>query len=164
MNRLVFCFLLVAPLLAACPTKTNTATDFVLKPGENKAGRQTPAPEGTPEASESPSPAPVETPKIEAKKGPLYLLRDTGKRCFAAPCPSWAAVDVETRTEREITGIDLSALALDAKAQELARQRVLTGLVWVRGEIKTVPKQGPAGDGTVLAVTAIVENDEAPAK
>lgn len=154
MNRSVLCFLLAAPLLAACPTKTNTATDIVLEPGEKKVER--PEPSISPELAATPAATPVETPA--AKKGPLYLLRDTGKRCFAAPCPSWAAVDVETRAEREITGVDLSALALEPKKQEQVRQRVLAGLVWVRGEIKIVPKQGPAGDGTVLAVTALEES------
>jgi hypothetical protein len=162
MNRTALCFLLAASLLAAC-VKTNTATDIVLKPGEKNAEMQTPDPAGSPEPAATPAATAKADAKPDEKKVPVYLLRDTGKRCFAAPCPSWAAVNVDTRTEREITGIDLSALALDPKAQEAVRQRVLTGLVWVRGEIKTVPKQGPAGDGTVLAVSAIVENDEAPA-
>lgn len=136
-------------LLAACRPTTNTATDVSLK------GRQ--------KEIASPIASATEAPKeAREEKGPLYLLRDTGKRCITHPCPSWAAVDVETRVEREITGIDLSALGLDAKKGEEARARVLTGQVWVRGEIKTVPKAGPAGDGTVLAVSELVEIGTAP--
>ena len=111
------------------------------------------------------NPPPAPDPKFvshtpePAKEGTTYLLRDTGKRCIAAPCPSWAAVDVKSRAEREITGVDLSRLSLDAKGESAARERVLSGQVWVRGEIRTVPKQGPAGDGTVLVVSALVEAD-----
>lgn len=159
MNRTVLSLLALAPLVAACPVKTNTATDIVLDPDDVKAELQVPDPAASPELNASPeptaSPEPAASPEEDER--PLYLLRDTGKRCFAAPCPSWAAVDVESRVEREITGIDLSGLALDGKAKEAARRRVLAGQVWVRGEIKTVPKQGPAGDGTVLAVDALVE-------
>jgi hypothetical protein len=136
--------------LAACTPRPNTATDVSIK--------------GQDVAVASPIASATEAPKeAREEKGPLYLLRDTGKRCFAAPCPSWAAVDVETRIEKEITGVDLGALGLDARKHEDARARVLAGQVWVRGQIKTVPKAGPAGDGTVLFVSAIVEQDAAPA-
>lgn len=140
----------IALALAACRPTTNTATDVSLRGHEKEVA--------------SPIASATEAPEeARDEKGPLYLLRDTGKRCITHPCPSWAAVDVETRAEREITGIDLSALGLDAKKAEDVRARVLAGLVWVHGEIKTVPKAGPAGDGTVLAVRAIVDPRSAPA-
>ena len=128
----------LAMLLTGCPSKVNTP----------------PAPEEKLLAG-----TPAETMSDAQKEGATYLLRDTGKRCIVAPCPSWAAVDVKTRAEREITGVDLSALQLDAKGESAARERVLSGQVWARGEIRTVPKQGPAGDGTVLFVGALVEAD-----
>ena len=136
--------------LAACRPTTNTATDVSLKGHEKEVA--------------SPIASATESPKeAREEKGPLYLLRDTGKRCVTHPCPSWAAVDVETRVETEITGVDLSALGLDAKKAEDVRSRVLTGQVWVRGEIKKVPNAGPAGHGTVLAITALVDPHSAPA-
>lgn len=140
----------LVPFSLACPLKTNTASD-VVAPGGNDVDAG-----GTPAASET------ATPKEKKNSEPLFLLRDSGKRCITSPCPSWAAVNVESREEREITGIDLSGLSLDAKAAESARQRVLAGQAWVHGEVKTVPKQGPAGDGTVLFVSGIVENEKAP--
>lgn len=149
-KTLGFALLVLIPFALACPLKTNTATD-VVAPGDKKIDAG-----GTPAASGT------ETPKKDENKEPLYLLRDSGKRCITSPCPSWAAVNVESRVEKEITGIDLSAMKLDAKAAESARQRVLAGQVWVHGKIETVPKQGPAGDGTVLVITGIVDRDEAP--
>lgn len=142
--------LAISLALAACRPTTNTATEISVR--------------GQKEAIASPIASPTAAPAEEREeKGPLYLLRDTGKRCITSPCPSWAAVDVETRVEREITGIDLTALGLDGKKAEDARARVLSGQVWVRGEIKTVAKQGPAGDGTVLFVAALVDQHTAPA-
>jgi hypothetical protein len=73
------------------------------------------------------------------------------------------AVDVETRVETEITGVDLSPLSLGAK-QEDARARVLTGQVWVRGEIRKVPDAGPAGAGTVLTASELVQIGSAPSR
>lgn len=159
MKRVLGVFLLATvPLALACPLKTNTAKDFV-------AATVTPAgaPTATHTATSTVTSTATPREKEEKDPAPLYLLRDTGKRCIAAPCPSWAAVDVDTRVEREITGIDLAGLSLDAKSAESARRRILAGQVWVHGEIKTVPKQGPAGDGTVLVVTEIVDTDAAPA-
>lgn len=146
--RFLLCALV--PFALACPTRTNTAHDVVL-PGNKVVGDA-----GTPAAT------PTNSPKREKNPAPLYLLRDSGKRCITSPCPSWAAVNVESRVEKEITGIDIAALGLDAKAAESARQRILAGQLWVHGEIKTVAKQGPAGDGTVLVISEIVETGEAP--
>ncbi len=139
-------------LFAACTPRTNTATD-VIPPGG-----KTPDP-----VKESPTPAVVvalgsPTPSPEpGAKGPIFLVRDSGKRCIAAPCPSWVAVNVESREEREITGVDLSSLELDAKDADAARRKLLAGQAWAGGEIKKVPKAGPAGDGTVLFVSSIHE-------
>ncbi len=98
----------------------------------------------------------------EEKKdvGAVYLLRDNGKRCIVAPCPSWTATVVRTREEVEITGVDVSALDLAGKNEEGARERILAGQVWVRGDLKKVPKAGPGGDGTVLQVTELLEADD----
>ena len=146
--------------LAGCPSRVNTANDIVV--GKAPASPEDPAALETIVPGASPSPT---EPAMDAEaEGPIYLLRDTGKRCFAAPCPSWAAVDVETRKETAITGVDVSRLGLDPKAADDARRRILGGQIWVRGDIEVVPKQGPAGDGTVLFVRALVEAHEVPAK
>lgn len=137
-------------LASACNwLKPNTATDVVV-PGA-KAGPEV-----------SPSAVGIATPEEPQGKGPTWLLRDSGKRCVTHPCPSWVAVDVASREEKEITGVDLGETGLGGDELAKAKERVLAGQVWVRGEIRTVEKQGPAGDGTVLFVNALVEAHEAP--
>lgn len=121
-----------------------------------------PDPAGAPvtaAASPSPTPTPEEAPRAQAH-GDVYLIRDTGKRCITSPCPSWAAVNVQTRQEREITGVDLAGVAKEGKAAAELRATLLNGRRWARGEIRTVPKAGPAGDGTVLFVTEVLNAED----
>lgn len=149
MRRALLTLGALVSLTAACNwLKPNTATDVVL-PGQ--------------EAKVSPPAAEVaHTPEEPKGEGPTWLLRDSGKRCVTHPCPSWVATDVRTREEKEITGVDLGETALSGDALAAARERVLAGQVWVRGEIRVVEEQGPAGDGTVLFVNALLEAHEAP--
>ena len=53
-----------------------------------------------------------------------------------------------------VTDIDLSGLGLSPKDAAAAKEKLYKGGK-VEGTIKTVPKAGPAGDGTVLVVTHI---------
>lgn len=104
-------------------------------------------------------------PKTEAKpaaaesasKEPLWLLRDNGKRCLVAPCPSWSATNVDTRETVEISKIDFSAMKLAPEAEAQARAKVQAGQQWARGTIVLVPKMGPGGDGQVLNVSAVLD-------
>lgn len=138
--RIAISFAALALLLAGCPSKLNpppapTDKDISGGPGGEDASK----------------------PKDGAPAGTVWLLRDNGKRCFAAPCPSWTATDVGTRAEREITGVDVGALKVEGKEAQAQRERILSGQVWARGEIKTIEKAGPAGDGHVLFVTEVLD-------
>jgi hypothetical protein len=88
---------------------------------------------------------------------PEYFVRDSGMRCAAAPCLSWEAVEVHTREATAISDVDLSALGMDAEAEDRTRQRLLEGSLHARGRFETVADAGPAGDGVALVVTEVVE-------
>lgn len=96
-------------------------------------------------------------PMKDGPDEPVWLLRDNGKRCFAAPCPSWTATDVKTRAEQEVTGVDVGGLKLAGKDEQAARERILSGQAWARGDIKKVEKAGPGGDGHVLFVSEMLD-------
>jgi len=93
--------------------------------------------------------------KASEHRATVWSVRDNGKRCIVAPCPSWTATNAATGESREITGVDLSALDLEGDEVQKTRERILAGKAKARGEIKTVPAAGPAGDGTVLFVIAV---------
>lgn len=86
-----------------------------------------------------------------------WLVRDSGKRCVVAPCPSWVAKNVATGVETEITGVDLSGMKLEESEIVSTRERVLAGKVEATGSIERVEKAGPAGDGTVLFVVELAK-------
>jgi hypothetical protein len=88
---------------------------------------------------------------------PEYLVRDRGMRCAVAPCLSWEAVEVRTGEATPISEVDVSALGLDAEAEEQTRERLLEGSLHARGSFGTVPDAGPAGDGVALVVSEVVE-------
>ena len=90
----------------------------------------------------------------KATSGETWSVRDNGKRCIVAPCPTWTATS--GAKEVEITGIDLTGAKLAESEIEAARQSILSGKAKAKGSIETVPKAGPAGDGTVLFVVEVV--------
>ncbi len=106
------------------------------------------------------------TPKIElgedilvgSKAGgePIvtWTIADNGKRCIAAPCPSWTATS-SGGVVRELTGIDIDVLELPAGEQDATRQLILSGKAKVAGYFQTIEKAGPAGDATVFFVTSV---------
>lgn len=142
--RIAVSIALFGVLLAGCPSKLNpppAPTDKDISGG--------PGGENPDEKKKGGTPA-----------GTVWLLRDNGKRCFAAPCPSWTATDVSTRAEREVTGVDVTALKIEGEEAQTQREKVLSGQVWARGEIKTIEKAGPAGDGHVLFVTELLDAND----
>lgn len=100
---------------------------------------------------------PAAAASAAASKEPLWLLRDNGKRCIVAPCPSWSATNVDTRETVEISKIDFAAMKLSSDAEAQARANVQAGQQWARGTIALVPKMGPGGDGQVLNVSAVLD-------
>jgi hypothetical protein len=95
--------------------------------------------------------------KTENSAEPIWLVHDNGKRCIVAPCPSWTAVNVDTRASVDVATIDLKALKLAPKDEAENRQKVQAGQTWARGTIMMQEKAGPGGDAQVLVVTALID-------
>ena len=127
--------LAIALTLAACGAKKSSAANPATKQGANA---DTAA-------------------KAEKSTEPVWLVHDNGKRCIVAPCPSWTAVNVDSRQSVDVATLDLKALALGPKEEADARQKVQSGHAWARGTIVTVEKAGPGGSAEVLLVTGIYD-------
>jgi hypothetical protein len=166
MNRIVLA-LSLAVLLAACGKHHGDGTDMAASspmPAMTSTmamAAASPAPSavmtvGTaaPGASVAGTPASMgrATPMPQTTR--TWTVKDNGKRCFAAPCPSWTATDA-AGSSTDVTDIDVSGLGLSPKDAAAAKEKLYKGGK-VEGTIKTVPKAGPAGDGTVLVVTRIL--------
>lgn len=86
-----------------------------------------------------------------AEKPRLYWLRD--HRCDATMphCGAWVAVDTETGIEREIHLVDLKTLKLDAAQEKDTREKLVKGLLAVRGTFRN-----ERGDGVTLVVADVL--------
>jgi hypothetical protein len=141
----VLAAVLVAVALSACGAKKKEpASASAASPVATAAGKGGTATAATPVAT-------------AAEVLPIWILKDNGKRCIVAPCPSWSAVNVDSRETVEVAGVDLSALKLAPADESTARQKVLAGQSWAQGTMIVVKKMGPGGDGTVLKVTALLD-------
>lgn len=111
------------------------------------------------DATARPTPAPEAQPKEGATA--VYVVRDSGVRCMAAPCPSLVAEPVGRAGESlRITDLDLSSLGLSQEQQERIMTQVHGGSgVRVEATVNTAPSAGPAGDGTVLRVNRVLEGN-----
>ncbi|WNG13499.1 DUF6748 domain-containing protein [Cystobacter fuscus] len=140
-------------LLAGCTSNTRPAVE--ARPAESG---------GTPAA---PTPAPEDTTPGQdvsggttAARPVIYIVKDSGVRCIAAPCPSLVArpADDPKSEGLSITDLDLSALGLTDEQRERLMEKVHQGAgLKVEASVGNVPHAGPAGTATVLRVTRVVE-------
>ena len=77
----------------------------------------------------------VEAAPAPKTKGARYTIKDNGKRCFAAPCDSWTATNVDTGETIDVAGIDLGPLGLNEDMQRLMHAEIAAGRQAVRAEI-----------------------------
>lgn len=103
------------------------------------------------------------TPGTEAGQAQAvtYLVRDSGIRCIAPPCPSYLAVpEGDPKAEAiQIHELDFEALQpTDEKREELMRMASESpkGLK-VEAVLDKQLKAGPAGDATVLRVKKVLK-------
>jgi hypothetical protein len=156
---------LVLGLLAGCSSNTRAPAD--PRPAESG---------GTPTATgaEAPPPARPETPTAPSgdssggtaaagddNKPVVYIVKDSGVRCIAAPCPSLIArpADRPDADGIRITDLDLSALGLSEEQQGRIMENAMKGGPGIKVEatLGTVPHAGPAGAATVLRVNRVLE-------
>ncbi|WP_257460383.1 DUF6748 domain-containing protein [Archangium lipolyticum] len=145
-------------MLAGCTR--NTTESRPAESGGTPTERATPStnPSGEPPPSEPPSRGTAAADKAGAPV--VYIVKDSGVRCMAAPCPSFIATRPDRPNEDglQVTDVDLAPLGLaeERRANILEATHSPTGLK-VEATVVTVPKAGPAGDATVLRVTRVVE-------
>lgn len=133
-----------------------------LVAGCSKPPSPEPIPDGskTPTQPESPSGG---TPSTEAGQGQtvIYIVKNSGIRCIAAPCPTHIAKpadkpDAEGIQIHELDFQDLNPS--EEKREELRRKADESpeGLK-VEAVLEKKLKAGPAGDATVLRVKKVLQ-------
>ncbi|OJH41551.1 DUF6748 domain-containing protein [Cystobacter ferrugineus] len=151
---------LVLGLLAGCTSNTRPSAD--TRPAESGG---TPTSTGA-EATPPPPPAPSETEDVSGgttasdSKPVVYIVKDSGVRCMAAPCPSLVArpADDPKAEGLRITDLDLSALGLtDEQKGRLMEKVHQEAGIKVEASVGNVPHAGPAGTATVLRVNRVLE-------
>ncbi|MFP2928790.1 DUF6748 domain-containing protein [Pyxidicoccus sp. 3LG] len=131
------------------------------------AAPETRAPEAAPPRDEPgtavPTPAPSNgTPEVKSGESAVYIVRNSGIRCIAPPCPSYTAarVDKPGSDALMIHEIDLSALTggSDERMQSLMQQTEMGEGLKVEATLEIQKNAGPAGDATLLRATRLVKN------
>ncbi|QDE65725.1 MULTISPECIES: DUF6748 domain-containing protein [Myxococcus] len=129
-----------------------------------------PAATSSPPASENGTPSsengtPTMTPPpsndSQPKQGEsaVYIVKDSGVRCFAPPCPTYNAFPVDKPDAEPIPvhELELSAVTKGSDEQTGALIRKTldgTGLK-IQGTLETRPNAGPAGAATVLRASKV---------
>ncbi|MFP2964064.1 DUF6748 domain-containing protein [Myxococcus sp. 1LA] len=89
----------------------------------------------------------------------VYIVKDSGVRCFAPPCPSYNAFPVDKPDAEPIPvhELELSAVTQgsDEKMGELIRKTVDGTGLRVQATLETRPNAGPAGAATVLRASKV---------
>ena len=157
--------LLLAALALGFAAGCNNKPPAHTAPPTSEPGTTAAAPEArpaeTPPANEpgtAAAPAPAQ-PEVKPGESAVYIVRDSGIRCIAPPCPSYNAtrVDKPGMDALPIHELDLSAVAGDSeeRMQSLTMQTTQAEGLKVEATLETRPKAGPAGDATVLRVSKL---------
>ncbi|NVJ09490.1 hypothetical protein HUW63_30220, partial [Myxococcus sp. AM001] len=89
----------------------------------------------------------------------VYIVKDSGVRCFAPPCPTYNAFPVDAPDAEPIPvhELELSAVTKGSDAQmEALIRKTLDGTgLKVQGTLETRPNAGPAGAATVLRASKV---------
>jgi len=146
------------------PSASSSSLPPSSEPGTANQAEPKPAAEvAAPSGDQSGTPSQPVTPPSnagapKAGESAVYIVRDSGVRCFAPPCPTYNAVlaDKPDMDAIPIHELDLEAVTKgsDAALASLMERTRSTGLK-VRGTLETRPKAGPAGDATVLRATQV---------
>lgn len=105
------------------------------------------------------------TPPEDAGAPQRFLVRLSGVRCIAAPCPTHLAEPLGQQGAEplQVHELDFAAAGLtDAQRDAVLARMDRTPGVKLEARVGVRPKAGPAGDATVLYVTRLLE--PAPAR
>ncbi|WIG94322.1 DUF6748 domain-containing protein [Myxococcus sp. SDU36] len=129
-----------------------------------------PAATSSPAASEKPpsssengtppmSPPPSNDSQPQQGESTVYIVKDSGVRCFAPPCPTYNAFPVDTPDAEPIPvhELELSAVTKgsDAQTEALIRKTLDGTGLKLQGTLETRPNAGPAGAATVLRASKV---------
>jgi hypothetical protein len=129
--------------------------------------KQSPAPENTMPPTDSKTPTQPETPSGGTTNGAgaqgqpeAYIIRNSGIRCIAPPCPTHLAVPVANPGQDaiQIHEIDFSAMNPSEEKREeyMAKADTDPNGLKVEAVLDKQTNAGPAGDATVLRVRKIL--------
>jgi hypothetical protein len=150
---------------AGCTTPSSSPNTPPSEPGTPSTEAAQPAAEAAPKGNEpgteaAPTPPPPARGEVKQGESAVYLVKNSGIRCIAPPCPTYNAYRAD-KPEAEpipVHELDLSALSggSDERANELELQTFKEGLR-VEATLETRQNAGPAGAATVLRASRMIK-------
>ena len=121
------------------------------------------ASESGPPSSENGTPTMPPPPSHDSQPKPgesaVYIVKDSGVRCFAPPCPTYNAFPVDKPDAEPIPvhELELSAVTKgsDEQTDALIRKTLDGTGLKIQGTLETRPNAGPAGAATVLRASKV---------
>ena len=122
-----------------------------------------PASENAPPSSENGTPTmnapPTNDSQPKQGESTVYIVKDSGVRCFAPPCPTYNAFPVDKPDAEPIPVHELELGAVtkgsDEQTEALIRKTLDGTGLKVQGTLETRPNAGPAGAATVLRASKV---------
>ncbi|WP_434346644.1 DUF6748 domain-containing protein [Myxococcus virescens] len=122
-----------------------------------------PASENGLPSSENGTPTMTPPPRHDSQPKPgesaVYIVKDSGVRCFAPPCPTYNAFPVDKPDAEPIPvhELELSAVTKgsDEQTEALIRKTLDGTGLKIQGTLETRPNAGPAGAATVLRASKV---------
>jgi hypothetical protein len=133
------------------------STDTAAHPAAENA-----PPKGNEPGTEAPPPTPATGGgDVKAGESAVYIVKDSGVRCIAPPCPSYNATRADKPGSEPIPvhEVDLSALSggSDERAEALTQQMQMGNGLKVEATLETRPNAGPGGAATVLKASRVAK-------
>ncbi|QSQ21161.1 hypothetical protein JY651_39150 [Pyxidicoccus parkwayensis] len=152
---------------AGCTTPSsspsNTPSSEPGTPSADTAARpaETAPPKGNEPGTEAQPPPPSAGSEVKAGESAVYIVKDSGVRCIAPPCPSYNATRADKPGSEPIPvhEVDLSALSggSDERAEALTQQMQMGNGLKVEATLETRPNAGPGGAATVLKASRVAK-------
>ncbi len=152
---------LILGLASGC-SKPPGASSAPPLASENGTPSSEPAGNAAPRDSENGTPtmnAPTNGSQPKQGESTTYIVKDSGVRCFAPPCPTYNAFPADTPDAEPIPVHELELSAVtegsDEKTESLIRKTLDGTGLKVQGTLETRPNAGPAGAATVLRASKV---------
>ncbi|WP_426756329.1 DUF6748 domain-containing protein [Myxococcus sp. Y35] len=128
-------------------------------PGATAASAANAAPQNSENGTPAMTPPPTNDSQPKQGESAVYIVKDSGVRCIAPPCPSYNAFPVDKPDAEPIPVHELELSAVtdgsDEKTESLIRKTLDGTGLKVQGTLETRPNAGPAGAATVLRASKV---------